>query len=75
MRHKAGKMDMDILDSIIDQILTQASGDDDVFQAFGQLIKDTVNLPADGFVIGEPPGTGGWVILKRLNSSLPGCSG
>jgi hypothetical protein len=50
----AGKMDMDTLDSIIAQILTQASGDDDVFQAFGQLIKDTVNLPADGFVIGEP---------------------
>jgi len=50
----AGKMDMDTLDSIIEQILTQASGDDDVFQAFGQLIKDTVNLPADGFVIGEP---------------------
>jgi tetratricopeptide (TPR) repeat protein len=53
-RIKAGKMDMGTLDSTIEQILTQASGDDDVFQAFGQLIKDTVNLPADGFVIGEP---------------------
>jgi hypothetical protein len=53
-RLKAGKMAMGTLDSTIEQILTQASGDDDVFQAFGQLIKDTVNLPADGFVIGEP---------------------
>ena len=45
---------MDTLDNIIEQILTQASGDDDVFEAFGQLMKDTIKLPADGFVIGEP---------------------
>ncbi len=53
-RVKAGKMDMDKLGSIIEQILTQASGEDDVFQAFGQLMKDNIKLPADGFVIGEP---------------------
>ena len=53
-RIKSAKMDMDTLGSIIEQILTQASGDYDVFQAFGQLMTDNIKLPADGFVIGEP---------------------
>ncbi len=47
-------MDMDKLDIIIKQILTQTSGDDDVFRAFGQLMMDNIRLPADGFIIGEP---------------------
>ncbi|MCF6246614.1 MAG: tetratricopeptide repeat protein [Desulfobacula sp.] len=45
---------MDTLDKIIERISTEASGDDEVFQAFLQLLDHNVNLPADGFVIGEP---------------------
>jgi hypothetical protein len=45
---------MDTLDNIIEQILTKASGDDEVLKAFRQLMEDTIKLPADGFVIGEP---------------------
>lgn len=45
---------MDTLDKIIEQIITQATGDDEVLRAFVQLLKDNVRLPADGFVIGEP---------------------
>ncbi|MBU1193460.1 MAG: tetratricopeptide repeat protein [Proteobacteria bacterium] len=45
---------MDTLDKMIERIISQASGDDEVLRAFVQLLKDHVRLPADGFIIGEP---------------------
>lgn len=45
---------MDNLDKMIEQIITEASGDDAVLRAFVQLLEENVKLPADGFVIGEP---------------------
>lgn len=38
----------------MERIIPQASGDDAVFRAFAQILKDNVRLPADGVVIGEP---------------------
>lgn len=52
-RSKRNK-DLDVLDKMIDEILVDAYGDDEQLWAFRQAFEDDVELPADGFVIGEP---------------------
>jgi tetratricopeptide (TPR) repeat protein len=47
--------------------LAKASGDDEVLQAFRQLMKDNIKLTADGFVIGKP--------MFEMEQVLPGESG
>ncbi len=42
------------MDKIIDEITVDAYGDDEQLWAFRQTFEDNVELPADGFVIGEP---------------------
>jgi hypothetical protein len=47
-------MDLDALDEMIEEITVDAYGDDEQLWAFRQAFEDNVQLPADGFVIGEP---------------------
>lgn len=42
------------MDEMIEEITVNAYGDDEKFRAFRQAFEDNVELPADGFVIGEP---------------------
>ena len=42
------------LDSLINEIIVDAYGEDEQLWAFRQAIEDEVDLPADAFVIGEP---------------------
>ncbi len=42
------------LDELIGKITVDAYGDDEKLWAFRQAFEDDVNLPSDGFVIGEP---------------------
>ena len=42
------------MDKMIEEITVDAYGDDDQLWAFRQAFEDDVDLPADGFVIGEP---------------------
>lgn len=42
------------LDKLLDEILADAYGDDEQLWAFRQAFEDTVELPADAFLIGEP---------------------
>jgi hypothetical protein len=42
------------LDGLIDEIITDANGDDEQFWAFRQAFEDKVVLPAEAFVVGEP---------------------
>ena len=42
------------LDKLIEEITDDAYGDDEKLWAFRQAFEDDVNLPVDGFVIGEP---------------------
>jgi len=46
--------DLTALDKLIEEITVDAYGDDEQLWAFRQAFEDDVNLPADGFVIGEP---------------------
>ena len=46
--------DLDALDEMIEEITVDAYGDDEKLWAFRQAFEDNVELPADGFVIGEP---------------------
>ena len=46
--------DFTALDELIEEITVDAYGDDEGLWAFRQVFEDDVNLPADGFVIGEP---------------------
>ncbi len=46
--------DLAALDELLEEITTDAYGDDEQLWAFRQVIADDVPLPADGFVIGEP---------------------
>jgi tetratricopeptide (TPR) repeat protein len=50
---KKGKK-LDALDELIEEITIDAYGDDEQLWAFRQAFEDKVELPADGFVIGEP---------------------
>ncbi len=47
-------IDSPTLDRLLDEILTDAYGDDEQLWAFRQVFEDMVELPADAFVIGEP---------------------
>ncbi|TDI36186.1 MAG: cytoplasmic protein [Acidobacteria bacterium] len=42
------------LDELLDEILTDAHGDDEQLWALCQAFEDNVTLPADAFIIGEP---------------------
>ncbi len=42
------------LDSLVDEIIVDAYGEDEQLWAFRQVLEDEVELPADAFVIGEP---------------------
>jgi len=46
--------ELDVLDEMIEEITVDAYGDDEILWAFRQAFEDNVELPADGFVIGEP---------------------
>ncbi len=47
-------IDSSTLDRLLDEVLTDAYGDDEQLWAFQQAFEDNVELPADAFVIGEP---------------------
>ena len=49
-----GNKDLDALDEIIEEITVDAYGDDEKLWAFQHALADNVELPVDGFVIGEP---------------------
>ena len=49
-----GTKDLDALDEMIEEISVDAYGDDEKLWAFRQAFEDNIELPADGFVIGEP---------------------
>jgi len=53
-RRPRGNKDLDALDEMIEEITVDAYGDAEKFWAFRQTFEDNVDLPADGFVIGEP---------------------
>ena len=53
-RSHGGNKDHAVLDEMIDEITVDAYGDDEKFWAFRQAFEDKVDLPVDGFVIGEP---------------------
>ena len=42
------------LEELIEEITVDAYGDDEMLWAFRQAFEDNVDLPSDGFVIGEP---------------------
>ena len=42
------------LEALLDEILTDAHGDDEQLWALRQAFEDNVELPADAFIIGEP---------------------
>ena len=42
------------LEGLIDEIITDAYGDDEQLWAFRQVFEDNVVLPAEAFVFGEP---------------------
>lgn len=46
--------DLRDLDQLIDEIITDAHGDDEQLWAFRQALQDNVDVPCDAFVIGEP---------------------
>lgn len=46
--------DLRDLDQLIDEIITDAHGDDEQLWAFRQALQDNANVPCDAFVIGEP---------------------
>jgi hypothetical protein len=48
------KNELAALDKLINEITVDAYGDNEQFWAFRQVFEDDFNLPADGFVIGEP---------------------
>jgi len=53
-RSPKGGKELDALDKMIEEITVDAYGDDEQLWAFRQAFEDNVDLPADGFVIGEP---------------------
>ncbi|UCF90575.1 MAG: cytoplasmic protein [Desulfobacterales bacterium] len=46
--------ELEALEEMIEEITVDAYGDDEKLCAFRQAFEDNVDLPADGFVIGEP---------------------
>lgn len=53
-RRPGDKKDLDALDEMVEEIPVDAYGDDEKLWAFRQTFEDNVDLPVDGFVIGEP---------------------
>ncbi len=53
-RNQKEDKELDALDKMIEEITVDAYGDDEQLWAFRQAFEDNVDLPADGFVIGEP---------------------
>jgi len=53
-RKPEDRKDRATLDKLIEEITLDAVGDDGKFRAFRQALEEHVDLPADGFVIGEP---------------------
>ena len=51
---KGDSQGMADIDKLIEDITVDACGDDKNFSAFGQAFEDSVSVPCDGFVIGEP---------------------
>lgn len=54
LRSPRRNKDFNALDKMIEEIVVDAYGDDEQLWAFRQAFEDDVELPADGFVIGEP---------------------
>ena len=48
------KKDLKALDEMVEEIIVDAYGDHEQLWAFRQVFEDDIDLPADGFVIGEP---------------------
>lgn len=46
--------DLAVLNELIEEITADACGDDAKLRAFRQAFEDNINVPCDGFVIGEP---------------------
>jgi len=53
-RSPKGNKELDALDEMIEEITVDAYNDHEKLRAFRQAFEDDVDLPADGFVIGEP---------------------
>lgn len=54
LRSSKEKKDLKALDEMIEEIIVDAYGDHEQLWAFRQVFEDSIELPADGFVIGEP---------------------
>ena len=54
MRHARDKSDSSTIDELLEEILTDAYGDDEQLWAFRQVFEDNMELPTDAVVIGEP---------------------
>ena len=52
-KHGRGKDSLE-LDGLIDEIITDAYGDDEQLWAFRQAFEDNIGLPAEALVVGEP---------------------
>jgi hypothetical protein len=53
-RKTEGKTDLRALDRLIEECTVDAYGDEEQLWAFRQVLEDSIDLPADAFVIGEP---------------------
>ncbi len=54
LRNSEGNKDLNALDEMIEEITVDAYSEDEQLWAFRQAFEDNVELPADGFVIGQP---------------------
>jgi len=54
MRKSSDGMSAEDLDRLIEEIITDAYGDDEQLWAFHSALDDGIKLPCDAFVIGEP---------------------
>lgn len=54
MKKRSDKMTAEDLDGLIEEITTDAYGDDEQIWAFRYAFEDDIELPCDAFVIGEP---------------------
>lgn len=53
-RKTEGKTDLRALDRLIEECTVDAYGEEEQLWAFRQVLEDSIDLPADAFVIGEP---------------------
>ncbi len=54
MKKRSGETTVEDLDTLIEEITTEAYGDDEQIWAFHCAFEDRIELPCDAFVIGEP---------------------